>query len=81
MVIKMNYDLLLEKSREYYNSNMKEYNTNMPDDFVIMQLFDLMSNLLNQVEYDYIYTFKEHDFDFIIKYNINIPNALDYFYK
>ncbi len=77
----LDYKEILQDSKEYYFNFIKEKNRGIPDDIVIMKFYDLILNILNQEKFNYIYHFKKQDFDFIIKYDIDLNKVINHFYK
>ena len=74
----LNYTEVLKDCKDYYLNYIKKENTNnVPEEFVIMQFYDLVINILNQQIFEYIYSFKIEDLKFIEMYNINIVNVKD----
>ena len=53
----------------------------IPKEFIVSYLFELVSNILNQEIFDYVYIFKKEDIDFVGKYNINVSDLIIYFRK
>lgn len=78
----LNYTEVLKDCKDYYLNYIKKENTNnVPEEFVIMQFYDLVINILNQQIFEYIYSFKMEDVKFIEMYNINIVNVINKFKK
>ena len=78
----LNYTEVLKDCKDYYLNYIKKENTNnVPEEFVIMQFYDLVINILNQQIFEYIYSFKIEDLKFIEMYNINIVNVINKFKK
>lgn len=78
----LNYTEVLKDCKDYYLNYIKKENTNnVPEEFVIMQFYDLVINILNQQTFEYIYSFKIEDVKFIEMYNINIVNVINKFKK
>lgn len=78
----LEYNEILEESKKYYfNFIEKENKNNFPKDIIIMNLYNLVINVLNQQVFDYTYSFKKEDIEFISKYNINMLNIIDKFRK
>lgn len=78
----LNYTEVLKDCKDYYLNYIKKENTNnVPEEFVIMQFYDLVINILNQQIFEYIYSFKIEDVKFIEMYNINIVNVINKFKK
>ena len=78
----LDYNNILNKSKEYYIQNIKKENIdNIPEEFIIIQIYELVLNILNQQIFDYVYSFKKHDMEFLIKYNINIVELINKFKK
>lgn len=78
----LNYIEVLKDCKDYYLNYIKKENTNnVPEEFVIMQFYDLVINILNQQIFEYIYSFKIEDVKFIEMYNINIVNVINKFKK
>lgn len=78
----LNYTEVLKDCKDYYLNYIKKENTNnVPEEFVIMQFYDLVINILNQEIFEYIYSFKIEDVKFIEMYNINIVNVINKFKK
>lgn len=78
----LNYAEVLKDCKDYYLNYIKKENTNnVPEEFVIMQFYDLVINILNQQIFEYIYSFKIEDVKFIEMYNINIVNVINKFKK
>lgn len=74
----LNYTEVLKDCKDYYLNYIKKENTNnVPEEFVIMQFYDLVINILNQQIFEYIYSFKIEDLKFIEMYNINIVNVIN----
>lgn len=76
----LNYSDILEQCNKYY---MKKINNkyDIPKEFIISYLFELASNILNQEIFDYVYTFKKEDIDFIEKYKVNVSDLIIFFQK
>lgn len=77
----LNYGLLKEKTYKYYEENLKDLNNEYPDEIEKAKLFEFMANILNQIVLDSYYTIKKEDFDFIIKYNLDVSNLISEFAK
>lgn len=78
----LNYTEVLKDCKDYYLNYIKKENTNnVPEEFVIMQFYYLVINILNQEIFEYIYSFKIEDVKFIEMYNINIVNVINKFKK
>lgn len=78
----LNYTEVLKDCKDYYLNYIKKENTNnVPEEFVIMQFYYLVINILNQQIFEYIYSFKIEDVKFIEMYNINIVNVINKFKK
>lgn len=78
----LNYTEVLKDCKDFYLNYIKKENTNnVPEEFVIMQFYDLVINILNQQIFEYIYSFKIEDVKFIEMYNINIVNVINKFKK
>lgn len=78
----LDYSLILKECKEYYLNNIKkEDNIKIPDEFVIMNFYDFVLNILNQIIFEYTYTFKLNDINFIKKYDINVFEVIDKFKK
>lgn len=77
----LNYGLLKEKTDKYYEENLKDLNNEYPDEIEKAKLFEFMANILNQIVLDSYYTIKKEDFDFIIKYNLDVSNLISEFAK
>lgn len=78
----LNYTEVLKDCKDFYLNYIKKENTNnIPEEFVIMQFYDLVINILNQQIFEYIYSFKIEDVKFIEMYNINIVNVINKFKK
>ncbi|MEG2348604.1 MAG: hypothetical protein RSB67_03025 [Clostridia bacterium] len=75
----LNYSILKEKTDRYYEDNFKSVNETIPDEIEKARLFNFMANILNQIVYDSYYTIKREDFDFLIKYNIDVTELLNEF--
>ena len=71
---------VLEQCNKYYVEKINNKN-DIPKEFIIAYLFDLVSNILNQEIFDYVYIFKKEDIDFIEKYEINLSDLIIYFRK
>ena len=69
-----------KKNDKYYVEKINNKN-DIPKEFIIAYLFDLVSNILNQEIFDYVYIFKKEDIDFIEKYEINLSDLIIYFRK
>lgn len=75
---------LLNAGYDYY-SKVKEKSDKISkfyfkgDEIKKAELYNLVLNLINQVIYDYTYTFTERDLDFIIENGININSLLEEF--
>ncbi len=76
----LNYRDVLEQCNKYYVEKINNKN-DIPKEFIIAYLFDLVSNILNQEIFDYVYIFKKEDIDFIEKYEINLSDLIIYFRK
>lgn len=76
----LSYSNILEQCNKYY---LKKINNkyDIPKEFIIAYLFELVSNILNQEIFDYVYIFKKEDIDFVGKYNINVSDLIIYFRK
>lgn len=72
----LDYGLLKEKTDNYYDKHLKCFNEEYPDEIEKAKLFDFMANILNQIIFDSFYTVKKEDFDFIIKYKIDVANLI-----
>lgn len=78
----LDYSNILKETKEYYLKNIKkEDKDNIPEEIVIMQLYNLILNILNQQMFDYVYIFKREDLELLIKYNINIVDLINEFKK
>lgn len=78
----LDYSNILKETKEYYLKNIKkEEKDNIPEEIVIMQLYNLILNILNQHMFNYVYIFKREDIEFLIKYNINIVELINKFKK
>lgn len=76
----LNYNNILSKCKEYYIQSIKqEKNDNIPEEIIIIQIYELVLNILNQYVYDYIYFFKAEDIKFLIKYNIDVIKLINTF--
>ena len=76
----LNYSNILNESKEYYLENIKKENKdNIPEEIVIMQLYNLVLNILNQEVFDYVYSFKKEDLEFLVKYNIDVLDLINKF--
>ena len=62
----LNYRDVLEQCNKYYVEKINNKN-DIPKEFIIAYLFDLVSNILNQEIFDYVYIFKKEDIDFIVQ--------------
>ena len=76
----LSYSNILEQCNKYYVEKINNKN-DIPKEFIIAYLFDLVSNILNQEIFDYVYIFKKEDIDFIEKYEINLSDLIIYFRK
>lgn len=76
----LNYRDVLEQCNKYYVEKINNKN-DIPKEFIIAYIFDLVSNILNQEIFDYVYIFKKEDIDFIEKYEINLSDLIIYFRK
>ena len=76
----LSYSNILEQCNKYYVEKINNKN-DIPKEFIIAYIFDLVSNILNQEIFDYVYIFKKEDIDFIEKYNINVSDLIIYFRK
>lgn len=76
----LNYRDVLEQCNKYYVEKITNKN-DIPKEFIIAYIFDLVSNILNQEIFDYVYIFKKEDIDFIEKYEINLSDLIIYFRK
>lgn len=77
----LDYALVKKETDQYYETEMKSYSDDIPEEIEKARFYELVVNLLNQEVLDYHYTFKESDFDFIIKYHIALPKLLKHFEK
>jgi hypothetical protein len=78
----LDYNNILNECKEYYIENIKKQNVaGISEEIIIMQLYDLVLNILNQQIFDYVYSFKKDDIEFLIKYNINIVDLINKFKK
>lgn len=76
----LNYSEILKKCKDYYFKYIKKGNiVKVPDEFVIMQFYDLVLNILNQEPFDYVYSFKVEDIKFIEKYKLNLSEVINNF--
>lgn len=82
MIYVLSYGEVLKDCKEYYLKYIKKENiNNIPEEFIIMQFYDLVINILNQQIFEYIYSFKTEDIKFIEMYNINVFNVISKFKK
>ena len=76
--------MLLTVVGNYY-SNVKEKSDRIADlyfkgdEIKKSELYNLVLNLVNQVVYDYTYTFTQRDLYFIAENNINVNSLLEEF--
>lgn len=76
----LSYSNILEQCNKYYLKKISN-KYDIPKEFIIAYLFELVSNILNQEIFDYVYIFKKDDINFIEKYNINVSDLIIYFRK
>lgn len=75
----LDYKNILKKINKYYIKNIDIYNKEkLPKEFIIMKLYDLVLNILNQNTFNYQYIFKKEDLYFVSKYKINIFEVIEY---
>lgn len=83
--MKKNKNITLLTSKYDYYSRIKEKSDKISkfyfedNEIKKAELYNLVLNLINQVVYDYIYTFTERDLDFILENGININSILEEF--
>ncbi len=83
--MKKNKQIALLGSGYDYYSRVKEKSDKISkfyfngDEIKKAELYNLILNLINQVIYDYTYTFTQRDLDFIIENSININSLLEEF--
>lgn len=76
----LDYRKILNESKSYYLENIKKENIyNIPEEIVIMQLYDLVLNILNQEIFEHVYSFKKEDLEFLVKYNIDVVDIINKF--
>lgn len=76
----LSYSNILEQCNKYYLEKINN-KYDIPKEFIVSYLFELVSNILNQEIFDYVYIFKKEDIDFVGKYNINVSDLIIYFRK
>lgn len=76
----LSYSNILEQCNKYYLEKINN-KYDIPKEFIVSYLFELVSNILNQEIFDYVYIFKKEDIDFVEKYNINVSDLIIYFRK
>lgn len=76
----LSYSNILEQCNKYYLEKINN-KYDIPKEFTVSYLFELVSNILNQEIFDYVYIFKKEDIDFVGKYNINVSDLIIYFRK
>ena len=74
----LSYSNILEQCNKYYLEKINN-KYDIPKEFIVSYL--LVSNILNQEIFDYVYIFKKEDIDFVEKYNINVSDLIIYFRK
>lgn len=78
----LNYSDILNESKNYYLENIKKEKIyNIQEEFIVMKLYDLILNILNQEVFNYVYNFKKEDIEFLIKYNVSIVDLINKFKK
>lgn len=76
----LSYSNILEQCNKYYLEKINNKH-DIPKEFIVSYLFELVSNILNQEIFDYVYIFKKEYIDFVGKYNINVSDLIIYFRK
>ena len=77
----LDYKKIKQAADKYYDEYLKQHQGGMPDDIEKSVFNELVINILNQYVLDSTYTFKERDYDFIDKYNIEVDKLINFFKK